>query len=628
MSNQTLWIYKLQDLMSPGLQKIERTKSKLDGSIRRTEFKSKAAFSRMGKFSQNFGKVASSALGSVSSVAPGLAANLGLVANPITAIAAAALAAGKVLVSATQQAAAFQHEFLELKNLNLDKTNKQIDQLSDKVLNASLFAKQGANETARAFFDVQSVTGKYGDEVDKVVRKIGVFSGALKVDFNQQVESAAVAMKNFGFDVNQLDRFLASSFKTVQVGKVTFEQLARVQTDFAGAATKAFQSYDSANQLFAVFSTRAKSAEEAATLTKSAFQDLFKASTVKAFKKTLDINLFDPVTGLPKQLDQIVREANKRFQELGKGSPERLNKLVNKFTGSDGLVQLISAAAFQGDEFIRTLDQFNKTDFNIDKALGNAKEDFAIVSQQLKNQWQNILIRIGNKVLPVVTRGLSAISDFVDRTARGFQTLNEKSELFRDIMGFLGRVAVNMGEIFKKQFSFIGEGMRDMFSGVRSGFVFVENGYRRVKAFLTNAFNGIKLLGRAAVELTKLNFDKADKLIASAGNEFSRKIDVKFESFREKTPIKTNVSPLVPEGSFPTSSGSGGSGGSGSSKVGESLNGVVSRTQTRNVTVNISKLVETLEIRTTNIQEGAQDLQRKIEEILVRAIRDSELALS
>lgn len=624
MSNQTLWLYKLKDQMSGGLQKIEKTQDRVNRSILKTERNSSSAFKKMGRSSSRFGQLGSKAFSSVSALAPGVAGNLALVANPITAIAAAALAAGTVLVSATQKAAAFQNEFLELKNLNLDKTNAQIDALNKRVLDAAFFAKQGSRETSKAFFDVQSVTGLYGEEVDKVVRKIGIFSGALKVDFNKQVESSAVAMKNFGFGANQLDKFLASSFKTVQVGKVTFEELARVQTDFAGTATKAFQTYDSANQLFAVFSSRAKSAEEAATLTKSAFQDLFKGSTVKAFKKVLDINLFDPITGAPKQIEQIVKESNAKFKKLGGGSPEKINELVNQFKGSDGLVQLIGAAAFQGDEFIRTIDQFNKTDFNLNKALSNAKKDLNIVSAQLKNQFENVLVRIGQKVLPIVTSALSFVSETITGIGSGFKKLNERSVLFQDIMFGLGKVAEFIGFIFGGTFDAIKLSFKSLVNDTQAAFLIIEKAYRRTKAFLTNAFEGIKLLAKSAVELAKLDFTKADKFANQAVEAFTRKVKITVDR-RGSSSSLSNESDKVAPPVIPNLTTLGGSSGSGLS---DSVAGVVSKTQTRNVTITINKLVETLEVKTTNIKSGAADIQRQIEEVLVRAIRDAELAIS
>ncbi len=48
----------------------------------------------------------------------------------------------------------------------------------------------------------------------------------------------------------------------------------------------------------------------------------------------------------------------------------------------------------------------------------------------------------------------------------------------------------------------------------------------------------------------------------------------------------------------------------------------------RNVTVNIGKLVEHFEVKSTNLEEGAGEIKRMMEETLLRAIQGSEIALS
>ena len=44
----------------------------------------------------------------------------------------------------------------------------------------------------------------------------------------------------------------------------------------------------------------------------------------------------------------------------------------------------------------------------------------------------------------------------------------------------------------------------------------------------------------------------------------------------------------------------------------------------RNITVNITKLIESQNINTTNLTEGAGQVQQKVEEALIRAIAGTE----
>lgn len=68
----------------------------------------------------------------------------------------------------------------------------------------------------------------------------------------------------------------------------------------------------------------------------------------------------------------------------------------------------------------------------------------------------------------------------------------------------------------------------------------------------------------------------------------------------------------------------------GNKNLGSEISSVTSGSggAARNVNVNIQKLVEKIEIHTTSIKEGAKDIEKQIMEVLVKAVRNSEIALS
>lgn len=639
MANQTIWDYRLNDRLSGGLRRMNRNKGRFDKGLLKTDRLSRGVFGRMGNGMRQLALRNSNMLGAISNLAPGAIGNISALANPYVAVGAAAAGAAVFLSKATTKASEFNNEFLELQNLNLDKTQGQIEALNKKVLDTAFATGKAPEAMSKAFFDIQSVTGLYGQEVEKAASKIGLFSKAVKVDFNKQIESSAVAMKTFGFQVDQVDSFLASSFKTVQVGKTTFEQLARVQTDYAGSAKAAFQSFDSANQLFAVFTTRAKSVEEAGTLTKSAFKDLFKESTAKSFKKALDINLFDPVTGLPKQLEQIVREMNAKFKKLGGNSPEKINALVNQFKGSEGLVALVGEAAFNGDSFLKTIEDFNKTDFNLNKALGNANKDLKTLKEELGNKVNVLMVKLGQQILPTVVRGVGFLNSALDKGVGIWTALTEKSVLFQDILSLSRFVMKQMLAptlaIFKA-FKGIYDLISTKGSFVSRFFEGFENIYRIVRNSIVNLAKGLGQLYDGATAAANFNFISAVGSFNAAKDTFSDLSGREGRFEEAKNGIGNRfLSQIKKPGENETTKtgidlGGGGSGGSGGlgKGLGKSVGGVVARSSPRNITVNIQKLVESITVSTTNLQQGLPDIQRAIEQALVRAVRDSEIALS
>lgn len=320
-----------------------------------------------------------------------------LASNPIALTVGGLYAIGKGLDRTTQKAADFNTQFRALENLNLDKSKKEIDSLKRMVLDTSFDKGFNTNKTITGYFDVQSTTGKFGAEVRRIVEKQGEFANLMQSDFNEYIAGTAKGMANFGFGVDKLDDFNRSAYATVKVGVTTFDQLAKVQSVYAGAAASNNQTFDTANKLLALFTIKTKSVDEAATLTKSMFNDLTKDATIKAFKK-VGISIYDN-NGAIKQGDTLMLELNKKFSEMD--NAKKIIDLKNQFTGSEGLIAMIQAATDKSGQLQNTLNSFDSTKLGLNKALQLARKDVNYINEQLKNKIDVIDIKIGEKALPL-----------------------------------------------------------------------------------------------------------------------------------------------------------------------------------------------------------------------------------
>lgn len=320
-----------------------------------------------------------------------------LAANPIALTAAGIVAIGKGIDYTTQKAADFNSQFRGLSNLNLDKSKKEIASLKRMVLDSAFSKGFDTNKTITGYFDVQSTTGKFGGEVKRIVEKQGEFANLMQADFSEYIAGTAKGMANFGFGVEKLDDFNRSAYATVKVGVTTFDQLAKVQSVYAGAAASNNQNFDTANKMLALFTIKTKSVDEAATLTKSMFNDLTKDSTIKAFKK-VGISIYDN-NGAIKQGDTLMLELNKKFMELD--GDKKVVALKNQFSGSEGLIAMIQAATDKSGQLQSTLNSFDSTKLGLNKALEQAKNDVNYINEQLKNKVQVMEIEIGEQMLPL-----------------------------------------------------------------------------------------------------------------------------------------------------------------------------------------------------------------------------------
>lgn len=320
-----------------------------------------------------------------------------LVSNPIALTVAGVAALGKGIDYTTQKAANFNTQFRNLANLNLDKSKREIDSLRRMVLDTAYDKGFNTDKTVMGYFDVQSTTGKFGGEVKRIVEKQGEFANLMQADFNEYIAGTAKGMANFGFGAEKLDEFNRSAYATVKVGVTTFDQLAKVQSVYAGAAAANNQTFDTANKLLALFTVKTKSADEAATLTKSMFNDLTKDATIKAFKK-IGISIYD-TNGNIKQADSLMMELNKKFLALD--GDKKVIALKNQFTGSDGLISLVQAATDKSGQLQSTFNSFDSTKLGLNKALELARNDVNYINETLQNKIKALEIEIGTNLLPL-----------------------------------------------------------------------------------------------------------------------------------------------------------------------------------------------------------------------------------
>lgn len=359
---------------------------------------------------------------------PVIGKGLGLMTNPIALAGSALTGLAAGFVKATNRAAEFNHEFRDLANLNLDKTQAELNGLRNMVLDSAWRKGFNAEKTVNAYNELQSTAGIYGAEARPIVEKQGEFALLMKTGMDEYVAGTAKAMANWRFGIDKLDAYNKSNYAAMQVGVVSFEELAKVQSTFAGSAASINQNFDTANKLFSLFTVKTKSVDEAATQTKSLFNDLTKASTIKAFQK-VGISMFDANKQL-KQADVIMLELNEKFMKMK--DDKAIVSLKNQFVGSEGLIAMIQAATDKSGELRNMLDQFQNSKLNADMALSQAAQDIVARQEALANKIDNLVIRMGQILLPAKEWVVDKAEKVVDDVYWAQRSANERAGLIND----------------------------------------------------------------------------------------------------------------------------------------------------------------------------------------------------
>lgn len=517
-----------------------------------------------------------------------------------------------------QKAKEFDNTFLEVKNLNLDKTNSQMEKLRNNILNTSFDKGLDPDKFARGMFDVQSATGKYGDEVVDIVQKIGVFSRTMKSDFNETINGASKAMGIFKFGADGLDDYLASSAKVVQLGITTFDQLAKVQTEFAGAAAASGQGYDEANKVFSVFTKTTKNVDIAATMTKGFFEDLKKLEKIK-------VKVFE--NGEFRKTDDILKDVNDKFKSLDN---ESISNLIEQIGGNEGLRGLLKQVQANGDDVLKLFKDFDNQEFDFDEALKNANGDLVLMDEIVNNKLTAAWIRLGETITPIFISIKSALADMMDwftdipaafskikgfdidiagknKSDAGLEHLQSKLDAISDPQqkeAYLdGLIKMETNKLEKNKADF-----QDYMNN--SAIYSKEKGFKESEGFgITKSIEDIKKQGVVGYDRWKIQTEmKSQEMLINEMLGLKRGL-TEGGTILDEDPNKQSIT--------------------GSKTADDSIKGIsVAGAAVRHVTVNIENLIRENIINASNAQNGMMMTADEITQIIVRAVRDAELTLS
>lgn len=361
------------------------------------------------KFTKRVGKMKSQ-FQDFSNEIPGMGRALDILTNKWVLLGAGIMGIGVVLSKSVQSAEAFDSAFIAIRQMNMDKPKSELDSYRNKIREVALDIGSGLVKSTHAVYDLQSATGIYGDDAIKIFKKVGRYSFATSADINDAINATTKSIKAFGLEVEDIDGLLKSNAKTVLTGITTFDQLAKVQTQFGGVAGNIGQSVDTANKLFAVFTGIGGSVEQGATLTKSFFEGLTRQAS--KIEEHLQIKVFDE-KGNFKQANTILREIGKRFENL---SQKQVSELITKIGGPDGLSQMLLKMKGNAKSVINTFDSFDSSNFSLAKAVENAKGDFGKMKKVFFNRLNTVSSIIGEKIIPV----LAKLFDFLNPAIQWF----------------------------------------------------------------------------------------------------------------------------------------------------------------------------------------------------------------
>ncbi len=368
------------------------------------------------KFGQNMNKMKMKFQSFIKEI-PLLGRAFELATNPIALVTASILSFGALTAKGVESVEKFDSAFLPIRQLNLDKPRKEIDAYRVKIRDAAFEIGANVVDSTNAMYDLQSATGLYGDDAIDIFKKVGIYSKATGANINDAMNATTKSMKAFGLGVNQIDKLLESNAKTVQVGITTFDELAKVQTEYAGATSAAGQTVDVGNKIFAMFTSISKNSDIAANQTKTFFQSLGAQS--KNIKKHLDIDVFD-TEGNMKEADKLLIQISEKFKKM---SDKDITSVINKIGGAEGLRTALSKVKTGAQDMINTFNAFDSSAFSLKEAIKNAEGDFTIMKKIFNNRLEAVFTKLGEKVIPFLAGIFDILSPALEFLYNNFDDL-------------------------------------------------------------------------------------------------------------------------------------------------------------------------------------------------------------
>ncbi len=567
------------------------------------------------------------AFDAITSRVPGAGRALSMLANPYTLLAAAAIGAAMAIGKATAKAMEFEHTFMNIRQLNLDKSRSELDRYRKEVIDTAFQTGINLDKMTVGYYDLQSGLGIYGKEVTDISKQVARYSISTQADYNDSVNQTIKSMKAFGLQSKDTRQLLEANAKTVQVGIVTYAELAQVQTEYAGAAAAAGQNVDTANKFFAAFTSISKNADIAANKTKTAFQGLSDPRVLDNLQK-YGVQIYDS-TGKMRQLDQVIRDASGKIDLM---NDKQFNKFMGDVGGPEGLRDLFAKLRNGADDFFKTLDAYDGSAVNLDKMYQNAMNDPKTVINMIREQFNTAFTRIGVAFMPVVVKIINGIQSI----GKFFRDLYNKSALFRDILSVIGgvfewafkiaiapiKLVINYIRLSWGAIIDVISAMNKWFekiTGIKGGFSGL---YNAIRPYLVWVKDFLVQIGDLMYDVFTLNIkgakDKIKNFKLPDLNEIKAKIKVKTEV--EPEPDTGNPTKPSPTNDNPT--GFDPSSPSGDVKT------ISNGSQTKNIPVNIDSIIKGFTPTNQSINGMNEDeLERWMTEMFLRVVRSAETAM-
>jgi len=582
----------------------------------------------------------------------GVGKQLGGIKNLLAGF-APALAAGAVVAGITEIiniSKGFEKSMSNVKALT-GATGEQFEMLSQQAKDLGQTTTFSASQAS----DAMGFLAQAGFDTNQILSALPStlsLAAAGSIDLATAADLASNVLSGYGFEANQLAAVSDVMAKTFTTSNTDLTQLAEAFKEAAPIASGLGLQFTEVSAAIGILANSGIQGSKAGTALKNAFTRL--AAPTNAIQSTLDrlgVSVKDS-DGSMRSLTDIVGQ----LEEAGADTTD-IMKIFGRIAGGS-MIKLLDAGAEGISEYEETLRKAGGTADEIARVkLDNLEGSLTLLS----SAWEGLVLSFedGSGFMNTVLRAV------IDDIAKGFQMLSGQLATTRDQFSFLGTVMqlikINISILmiplklilipFKVLFSILGRianalglasGEMGTFGEVMTqAFIIFQRLPDIINIVLDQVTEGLKTM----IDLFGAVGDIIAGVFTFDPAQIKKGISAGFETIQRAIKDVTDIGGKVSQTlqveaakesdqlgveSLLTGQAGGGAGAAGSASVaglstagnlGADVSGAKGSKLT-NINITINKLVEELNVKTTNLTEGAGEIRDIISRELLRAVND------
>lgn len=417
----TTWIMNLADRISGPVRNLTRNVTvatnigdRMNGIYSRSE----SIFNRLGTAVMGASSrvlLLKNQFREAASEIPGFDSALRMIKNP----AAMAVALGTGLVYAGKRAYDFNKGMAEV-NATTQLSEKKLDVLKGKLMDIGKDSGGNFDRVPKSFEAINSVLDDVGISL-KVLEASVMGSKAGFADLDVVGSSIAKTMSIVGKENTNAQEVLDTFMQAKSIGSGEFEDFANYMPSLIASGKALGVEYQDVAGIFAFMTTKAANASEATMLISNAFSALGKSDVRDKLAKNLGVSLFDK-EGMVRDFGDVIMEMSSKFS----GMSDQKKAITIESAGFTDVQAKTAFSMLLGDAagLQKMMDETNNSLGATQRAL-EATNNPARTWGELMDKASFILVKIGDKVLPLFDKGVS----FLIKTLSWFENPYVESAL-------------------------------------------------------------------------------------------------------------------------------------------------------------------------------------------------------